>query len=58
VTVGGIEIPSFTARALLSSLVQPVPLTDIPLGLKVEKMTAGEQYLDVSLTGRDVVVSG
>jgi hypothetical protein len=26
--------------------------------LKVEKMTAGEQYLDVSLTGRDVVVSG
>jgi hypothetical protein len=58
VTVGGIQIPSFTARALLSSLVQPVPLTDIPLGLKVEKMTAGEQYLDVSLTGRDVVVSG
>lgn len=56
--VSGVEIPAVTARALLATVLKPVPLTGIPLGLTVTALSAGDTYLGVALSGADVVVSG
>ena len=54
IRVGSVEIPAVTADALLSTLVRPVPLRDLPLGLSVTSVTAGDDAVDVGLVGDDV----
>jgi hypothetical protein len=58
INVRGVDIPTRTAEALLGDQLKPVPLTGIPLGLTVTDLVPGERYLDVALTGQDVVISG
>ena len=36
ISVAGVNLPDFTAQALLAALLRPIPLKGIPLGLTVE----------------------
>lgn len=56
VLVGDVEIPDFTANALLATVVKPFPVTGIPFGLKLSAITAGADGVDAVVTGTDVVI--
>lgn len=56
ITVAGIELPDTTARSILGNASDPVPLTEVPLGLRVTSLTANEEGLQAQITGDDVVL--
>lgn len=58
VTVGDIEIPDFTAKALLTTMIKPFPVTGIPFGLKLSAITAGADGVDAVVMGTDVGIPG
>jgi hypothetical protein len=35
ISVAGVNLPDFTAQALLAALLKPIPLKGLPLGLTV-----------------------
>jgi hypothetical protein len=57
ISVAGIEIPADTSQSLVDSLQRPVPLKGIPLGLRVERVTAQPEHLEVAVTGSEVQLS-
>ncbi len=57
VNVAGVDLPSSTSEALLTSVLKPVAITGVPYGLQVTGMTAQPDGLDVTLTGRNVTFS-
>lgn len=56
VTVGGVDIPEFTAKALLATAVKPVPVTDVPFGLTLSSITAEAAGINAGVSGTNVVV--
>jgi len=58
VLVGDVEIPDFTANALLATVVKPFPVTGIPFGLKLSAITAGADGVDAAVMGTDVGIPG
>jgi hypothetical protein len=54
ITMGGLDVPEATAKALLDSLVKPVPINGVPFGLSVSEITAQSDGLDAVVLGDDV----
>ena len=54
VTVAGVAVPRETAQALLDNLLDPVPITGLPAGLKIAGVAARSDGLHASVTGEDV----
>jgi hypothetical protein len=57
ISVEGVNLPDFTAQALLAALLRPIPLKGMPLGLTVTKIVAAEDGLHVDLAGDNLTVS-
>jgi hypothetical protein len=57
ISVAGVNLPDFTAQALLVALLKPIPLKDMPLGMTVTRITAAEDGVHVDLVGDNLAVS-
>jgi LmeA-like phospholipid-binding len=51
IAVAGVNLPDFTAQALLAAVLKPIPLKGMPLGMTVTKIAATEDGLQVNLVG-------
>jgi hypothetical protein len=51
ISVAGVNLPDFTAQALLAALLKPIPLKGMPLGLTVTSIVAAEDGLHLDLSG-------
>jgi hypothetical protein len=56
ITVAEFNLPDLTAQALLRALVKPIPLTGIPLGLKLTSVGAEGDGLHLVVAGDDVAL--
>lgn len=56
IQVGDVQIPAGTAEALLRTVLQPMPLTGLPLGLRLTGMEATETGIVARVTGTDVLL--
>jgi hypothetical protein len=54
ITVAGVDLPEFTAQALLRALLNPIPVTGLPLGLTLSSVAAEPSALRVGLVGDNV----
>ena len=57
ISVAGVNLPDFTAQALLAALLRPIPLKGIPLGLTASRITAAEDGVHVDLVGDNLTVA-
>jgi hypothetical protein len=51
IAVAGVNLPDFTAQALLAAVLKPIPLKGMPLGMTVTRIAAAEDGLQVDLVG-------
>jgi hypothetical protein len=56
ISVEGVNLPDFTAQALLAALLKPIPLKPMPLGLTVTKIVAADSGVHVDLAGDNLTV--
>jgi LmeA-like phospholipid-binding len=56
IAVAGVNLPDFTAQALLAALFKPIPLKGMPLGLTVTHIVAAEDGMHVDLAGDNLTV--
>jgi hypothetical protein len=56
IAVAGVNLPDFTAQALLAALLKPIPLKGMPLGLTVTQIVAAEDGVHVDLAGDNLTV--
>ena len=56
ISVEGVNLPDFTAQALLAALLRPIPLKGMPLGLTVTKIVAAEDGMHVDLAGDNLTI--
>ena len=57
IVVAGVDLPGFTSKALLRALLKPIPLTGIPLGLRVTAVSAADDGIHVDLNGDDLPIN-
>ena len=57
ISVAGVNLPDFTAQALLAALLKPIPLKGLPLGLTVTGITAAEDGVHVALMAENQTIS-
>jgi LmeA-like phospholipid-binding len=57
ISVAGVNLPEFTAQALLAALLKPIPLKGMPLGMTVSRISAAEDGVHVDLVGDNLAVS-
>ena len=57
VSVAGVNLPEFTAQALLAAVLRPIPLKGMPLGMTVTRITAAEDGVHLDLVGDNLAVS-
>jgi hypothetical protein len=58
IKVAGVDLPDFTATALLRTVVKPIPLRGLPLSLAVTSISAEADGLRVGVAGDDVPLQG
>jgi hypothetical protein len=58
IKVAGVDLPDFTATALLRTVVKPIPLRGLPLRLAVTSISAEADGLRVGVAGDDVPLQG
>lgn len=57
ITLGGVDIPELTSKALLATLVRPTPITGLPYDLSVISITPGEAGVNAGITGDNILLS-
>lgn len=57
ISVAGVNLPDFTAQALLAALLRPIPLKGIPLGLTASRIAAAEDGMHVDLVGDNLTIA-
>jgi LmeA-like phospholipid-binding len=57
ISVAGVNLPDFTAQALLAALLKPIPLKGMPIGLTVTSIDAAEDGLHLALAGDNQTIS-
>ena len=57
IAVAGVNLPDFTAQALLAAVLKPIPLKGMPLGMTVTKIVAAEDGLQVNLVGDNQTIA-
>jgi hypothetical protein len=56
IAVAGVNLPDFTAQALLAALLKPISLKGMPLGLTVTQIVAAGDGVHVDLAGDNLTV--
>lgn len=57
VSVAGVDLPGFTADALLQALLEPIPVTGIPFELRLTSIDPQESGLYAGLAGDKIAVT-
>jgi hypothetical protein len=57
IAVAGVNLPDFTAQALLAAVLKPIPLKGMPLGMTITKIVAAEDGLQVNLVGDNQTIA-
>lgn len=57
ISVAGVDLPSFTADALLRTLLQPIPVTGIPFELRLTSIDPQETGLYAGLAGDQLSIT-
>ena len=57
VKVAGVDLPGFTADALLRALLKPIPISGVPLGLRVSSIDPQDGGLYAGLVGDGITVT-
>jgi LmeA-like phospholipid-binding len=57
ISVAGVNLPEFSAQALLAALLNPIPLKGMPLDMTVTRLTADEDGVHMDLVGDNLAVS-
>jgi hypothetical protein len=57
ISVAGVDLPGFTADALLQALLQPIPVTGIPFELRLTSIDPQETGLYAGLAGDDLIIT-
>jgi hypothetical protein len=58
ITVAGVELPDFTAEAMLRTVLEPIPVTGVPLGLTLSSVAAEPSAMRFGLVGDNVPLQG
>jgi hypothetical protein len=58
ITVAGVELPDFTAEAMLRTVLKPIPVTGLPLGLTLSSVVAEPSAMRFGLVGDNVPLQG
>jgi hypothetical protein len=51
ITVAGVNLPGFTADALLRALLKPIPITGVPLGLRLTSIDPQDSGIHAVVMG-------
>jgi hypothetical protein len=54
ITVAGVNLPGFTADALLRALVKPIPITGVPLGLRLTSIDPQDSGIHAVVVGDNI----
>ncbi len=57
ISVAGVDLPGFTADALLQALLQPIPVTGIPFELRLTSIDPQETGLYAGLAGDQITIT-
>jgi len=57
ITVAGVDLPGFTADALLRALLKPIPVTGVPLDLRLSSIDPQEGGLYAGVVGDGITLS-
>jgi LmeA-like phospholipid-binding len=57
ISVAGVNLPEFSAQALLAALLNPIPLKGMPLGMTVTRITVAEDGAHLDLVGDNLAVT-
>ncbi len=57
ITVAGVELPGFTADALLQALLKPIPVTGVPLGLQLSSIDPQDSGLYAGVVGDAIPIT-
>jgi LmeA-like phospholipid-binding len=57
ITVAGVDLPGFTADALLRALLKPIPVTGIPLDLRLSSIDPQEGGLYAGVVGDNIPIT-
>ena len=57
ITVAGVDLPGFTADALLRALLKPIPITGVPLGLRVSSIDPQDGGLFAGVVGDAITLT-
>jgi hypothetical protein len=57
ISVAGVNLPDFTAQALLAALFKPIPLKGLPLGLTVTGISAAEDGVHLAVVAENQTIS-
>jgi hypothetical protein len=58
ITVAGVELPDFTAQAMLRTVLKPIPVTGLPLGLRLSSVAAEPSVIRFGVVGDNVPLQG
>lgn len=57
ISVAGVDLPGFTADALLSALLRPIPVTGVPLGLQLSSIDPQDGGLYAGVVGDAIPIT-
>jgi DUF2993 family protein len=57
ITVAGVDLPGFTADALLRALLKPIPVTGVPLGLRLSSIDPQDGGLFAGVVGDGITLT-
>jgi hypothetical protein len=57
ITVAGVNLPGFTANALLRALVKPIPITGVPLDLRLTSIDPQDSGIHAVLVGDSIPIT-
>ena len=57
ITVAGVDLPGFTADALLRALLKPIPVTGVPLGLQLSSIDPQDGGLYAGVVGDTIPIT-
>ena len=56
ITVAGVNLPEFTAQALLRAVLKPIPIGDLPMGLTVIAIDPRDDGIQMDLVGDNMLI--
>ena len=57
ITIAGVDLPGFTADALLRALLKPIPVTGVPLGLRLTSVDPQDAGIFAGVVGDGIPLS-